>query len=168
MQFEVVHEFDIPLDAIELAVLSPDLAEKLVHRIPNVESITQKSHELGEKGLTRVWSFQANVKIPRFARPYVTKEMCAWDEELKYDLKAHAATWTVTPKIKPEWQKYFSASGKLELVPLDSGRTKRVLSGDVNLNVKLVKAVAEKLIVSELKKTFDADAEALRELAQLT
>ena len=168
MQFEVVHEFDIPLDAIELAVLSPDLAEKLLHRIKNVESITQKAHELGDKGLTRVWSFQANVKIPRFARPYVTKEMCAWDEETKYDLKAHSSTWTVTPKIKPEWQKYFSATGKYELIPLDSGRTKRVLSGEVDLKVKLVKAVAEKLIVSELKKTFDAEAETLRELAQLT
>lgn len=168
MQFEVVHEFDIPLDAIELAVLSPDLAEKLLHRIPNIESITQRSHELGDKGLTRVWGFQANVKIPRFARPYVTKEMCAWDEETLYDLRAHSSTWTVTPKIKPEWQKYFSASGKYELFALDSGRTKRVLSGAVNLNVKLVKAVAEKLIVSELKKTFDAEAETLRELAQLT
>ena len=168
MQFEVVHEFDIPLDAIELAVLSPDLAEKLLQRIPNVESITQRSHELGEGLLHRVWSFQANVKIPRFARPYVTKEMCAWDEETSYDLKAHSSTWSVTPKIKPEWQKYFSASGKYELFALDSGRTKRVLSGAVNLNVKLVKAVAEKLIVSELRKTFDAEAETLRELAQLT
>jgi hypothetical protein len=168
VQFEVVHEFDIPLDAIELAVLSPDLAEKLLHRIPNVESITQKSHDLGDKSLKRVWSFQANVKIPRFARPYITKEMCAWDEETSYDLRAHSSTWTITPKIKPEWQKYFSATGKCELFALDSGRTKRVLSGDVNLKVKLVKAVAEKLIVAELKKTFDAEAETLRELAQLT
>jgi hypothetical protein len=168
VQFEVVHEFDIPLDAIELAVLSPDLAEKLASRIPNVESISQKSHDVTGNTLRRVWSFQANVKIPRFARPYVTKEMCAWDEETNYDLRNHSSTWTVKPKIKPEWQKYFDASGKYELFALDSGRTKRVVSGAVNLNVKLVKPVAEKLIVSELKKTFDAEADTLRELAQLT
>ena len=168
MQFEVVHEFDIPLDAIELAVLSPDLAEKLASRLSSVESVSQRSFELLDGTLKRVWAFQANVKIPRFARPYVTKEMCAWDEETKYDLRAHASTWTITPKIKPEWQKYFSASGTYGLFSLDAGRTKRVVSGEVKLNVKLVKAVAEKLIVSELRKTFDAEAETLRELAQLT
>ena len=168
MHFEIAHEFDIPLDAIELAVLSPDLSEKLAAKMPNVESITQKSHELQKNGFHRVWSFQANVKLPRFAKPYITKEMCAWDEETTYDLGAHSSTWTVTPKIKPEWQKYFTASGKYELFALDAGRTKRVVSGDVSLNVKLVKAMAEKLIVSELRKTFDAEADTLRELAQLT
>jgi hypothetical protein len=168
VHFEIVHEFDIPLDAIELAVLSPDLYEKLRPRIPNVESITQKQHDLENGSLQRVWSYQANVKIPRFARPYITKEMCAWDEESAYQLKKHASKWKVVPKIKPEWQKYFSSSGTYELVALDAGRTKRVVNGDVSLNVKLVKSVAEKLIVSEIKKTFDAEAETLRELAQLT
>jgi hypothetical protein len=168
VHFEIVHEFDIPLDAIELAVISPDLLEKLRPRIANIESITQKDHTLDNGSLHRVWSYQANVKIPRFARPYVTKEMCAWDEESSYDIKAHVSNWKVIPKIKPEWQKYFSSSGTYSLLALDAGRTKRVIKGHVDLHVKLVKSVAEKLIVAEIKKTFDAEAETLRELAQLT
>jgi hypothetical protein len=168
VHFEIVHEFDIPLDAIELAVISPDLLEKLRPRIANIESITQKEHALDNGSLHRIWSYQANVKIPRFARPYITKEMIAWDEESSYDIKKHGSKWKVIPKIKPEWQKYFSSSGTYALVALDAGRTKRVVEGDVDLHVKLVKSVAEKLIVSEIKKTFDAEAETLRELAQLT
>ena len=75
MQFEIVHEFDIPLDAIELAVLSPRLIEQLAPRLPDMETVIQTSHDLVDGVLKRVWSFAANMKVPDFAKPYVTKEM---------------------------------------------------------------------------------------------
>ena len=46
VHFEVVHEFDIPLDALELAVISPNLFQELSQRLHNIESVSQKEHVL--------------------------------------------------------------------------------------------------------------------------
>lgn len=168
MQFEINHEFDSPLDAVELAFLSPGLGAKLVAKLPHIESLDQKSHIVDESRLERVWAFRANVKIPAFAQKYVTPEMCAWEETTVYDIRRHAASWRVRAQVKPEWQKYFASSGSYMLESLDAGRTKRTVRGTLEVNVSLVGTMAEKLIYAELvKKTFDAEAAALSELATL-
>lgn len=167
MQFEVLHEFDIPLDALELAVISPNLFQELSHRLSGIESVQQKEHVLANGRLDRLWSYRANVRIPAFATKYVTPEMCAWDEKSTYDIKRHASEWIILPHVKPEWRKFFSAKGTYVLEQLASGRTRRTVSGTVELRVPLVQQVAEKLIVAEVRKTFDAEAETLRELATL-
>jgi hypothetical protein len=167
VQFEVVHEFDIPLDALELAVISPNLFQQLSRRLASIESVSQKEHVLTDGRLERVWSYRANVKIPAFATRYVTPEMCAWDEKSTYDIKRHASEWVILPHIKPEWRKFFAAKGTYALAQLGSGRTKRTVSGSIELRVPLVRQVAEKLILGEVKKTFDAEAETLRDLATL-
>jgi hypothetical protein len=167
VQFEVVHEFDIPLDALELAVISPNLFQELSKRLHSIESVSQKEHVLTNSQLDRLWSYRANVKIPAFATKYVTPEMCAWDEKSTYDIKRHSSEWTILPHVKPEWRKLFTAKGTYSLAQLDSGRTRRTVSGTLELRVPLVRQVAEKLIVGEVRKTFDAEAETLRELATL-
>ncbi len=167
MHFEIVHEFDIPLDAVELAVISPNLCQKLAHRLPTMESIQQKEHVLRDDKLERVWSYRANIRLPQFAHAYVTPEMMAWEERSNYDIRKHASQWSITPRVKPEWRKYFSASGTYDLARLDSGRTKRTVTGAVELRVPVLRQVAEKLIVGEVRKMFDAEAETLRDLADL-
>lgn len=167
MKFEITHEFDIPLDALELAVISPSLHGNLARRLSNMESVQQKEHVLKDDSLERVWSYRANIRLPDFAKAYVTPEMMAWDERSVYDLKKHASEWTIAPHIKPEWKKFFDASGTYALTALDSGRTKRTIVGNIELRVPVIRPVAEKLIVGEVRKTFDAEAETLRELATL-
>jgi hypothetical protein len=167
VHFEILHEFDIPLDALELAVISPHLCQKLAHRLPNMESIQQKEHVLRDDRLERVWSCRAHFRLPPFARAYVTPEMMAWEERSTYDIKKHSSEWTIVPRVKPEWRKHFAAMGSYLLTKLDSGRTKRTVSGTIELRVPLLRQVAEKLIVGEVRKTFDAEAETLRDLATL-
>ena len=166
MKFEIAHEFDIPLDAIELAYLSPRLIEDLQARLPEME-LTQATHDLADGELERVWAFSASVKVPDFAKPYVTKDMLTWDERSTYSMKTHEAAWHITPRVKPEWQKYFRARGTYSLVPRGDGSA-RIIRGDLELNVHaVVRAVAERLIVNEVKKTFEAEAVTLRGLATL-
>ncbi|MEO8875950.1 MAG: DUF2505 family protein [Polyangiaceae bacterium] len=169
MRFEIVHEFEIPLDALELAVLSPQLWEKLAARLKNIEVIQQTKHDLEDGVLDRVWSFQANVKIPAFAERYVTKEMCAWKEHTHYSLAKHSSEWTIEPNVKPEWQKYFESSGSYELRSTKGGSTKRVVTGKLELKVpRGLRELGERMIVSEVKKTFEAEAATLRDLATLS
>mgnify|MGYP000876630716 CR=1 FL=1 len=167
MHFEIVHEFDIPLDALELAVISPNLCQKMARRLSSIESVQQKEHVLKEGRLERLWAYRANVRVPQFAQNYVTPEMMAWDERSTYDLARHASDWTIVPHVKSDWRKYFGAHGIYTLKPLGSGRARRTVSGTVELRVPVVRQVAEKLIVGEVKKNFDAEAETLRELATL-
>jgi hypothetical protein len=52
-------------------------------------------------------------------------------------------------------------------VPRGDGSA-RIIRGDLDLNVHaVVRAVAERLIVNEVKKTFEAEAVTLRDLATL-
>lgn len=166
MQFEIVHEFDIPLDAIELAVLSPNLIEKLAPRLVNMETVEQVSHSMTNGVFERVWSYRANVKIPGFAKPYVTPEMLGWDEHSSYDLKTHTAKWTIVPHVKPAWRKFFKSTGTYTLVTKGEGSA-RVIEGHLVLDVPLVRKVAEPMILNEVKKTFEAEAHTLRDLATL-
>jgi hypothetical protein len=93
--------------------------------------------------------------------------MMAWDERSTYDIKKHVSEWTISPHVKPEWRKYFAASGTYTLTTLASGRTRRTVTGSVELRVPVVRQVAEKLIVGEVRRTFDAEADTLRDLAEL-
>lgn len=167
MHFEIAHEFDIPLDALELAVISPSLHHKMATRLPNIQSLHQKEHALAHGKLERVWAYRANVKLPAFAKNHVTPEMCAWDERSVYDIRKHASEWTIVPHVKPEWRKYFAASGTYGLTHLASGRTKRVVSGTIDVRIPVFRQVVEKLVLAEVRRTFDAEAETLRELATL-
>jgi hypothetical protein len=171
VQFEIAHEFDIPLDALELAVISPNLVEKLGVKVRElrigIDTIRERARSLKGGVLERVWHYQANVKIPKFARPYVTREMCAWDEESTYALKKHRGEWSITPNVKPEWRKYFASHGTYEIQELGDGRSRRVIKGDLELRVRVVNTMAERLIFSEVKKAFEAEAATLRDMATL-
>ncbi|MBP9112780.1 MAG: DUF2505 family protein [Polyangiaceae bacterium] len=169
MHFEFVHDFDIARDAVELAVLSPRLIEKIAPKLKHVEKVEQREHTLESGVLRRVWWYQANIKIPDFARAYVTKEMCAWEERNHYHLDAHSSEWTIVPNIKPEWQKLVHASGVYRLEPRERGKCRRTVSGELRLDVpKLFARVAERLIVAEARKIFEIEALVLEELATLS
>jgi hypothetical protein len=167
LRFELSHDFDIPRDALELAVLSPDFLEKLATRLKNVERCAQQRHEIDGEKLLRTWFFQWNIPIPAFARAHVTKEMCAWEERTEYNLSKHSSTWAVHPHIKPEWAKMFSAIGDYALVSTGENKTTRRVSGEIQVNVPLVKQVAERFIIGEIRKNFEAEATTLREFATL-
>ncbi len=168
MHFEITHDFDIPRDAVELAVLSPDLAKRMTPRLNGIERVEQREHTLKNGVLERVWSYQANVRLPRFAERYVTREMLARDERTTYEIRRHAAAWTIVPRVKPEWRKFFDAAGTYELLALGEARTRRIVRGDLELRISpLFRKVAERMIVGEVRKTFDAEAATLRDLATL-
>jgi hypothetical protein len=171
VHFEIAHEFDIPLDALELAVVSPNLIVRLDStvraRAVGIEKITERKHALHEGVLDRVWHYQANVPLPQFARGYVTRGMCAWDEESVYDMARHEGRWKIVPNVKPEWQKYLAASGKYAVEALGGGRSRRLVTGDIELRVRVVRQMAERLLVGEVKKAFEAEAATLREMATL-
>ena len=47
-------------------------------------------------------------------------------------------------------------------------RSRRIVSGDLELRVRVVRQMAERLILAEVRKAFDAEAATLRDMATLT
>lgn len=165
MNFEIVHEFDLPLGALSLAVISPELCRRFARRHPSAKSIEQETFVLNGGVLERVWSCRADVEVPMFARTHVTAEMMEWREASTYVLEKHAAEWTVLPSVKPEWQRYFSSSGTYVLTAPSRGRARRTVRGTLELRVPVLRHAAESSMVRHVRKIFDAEADALRELA---
>jgi hypothetical protein len=165
VRFEIVHEFDAPLDAVELAVLSSDLGSMLAKRLTKIESVETVEHTLGAGQLRRVLRFQASAPLAMFKNSNVARDAMSWCEDWTYRLADHAGTWTVAPK--PEYQKHFGSSGTYQLEAIENGRTRRTVVGDVLVHMRIVGTVAARMAISEVKKTYDAEAEVLRHLSIL-
>lgn len=146
MHFRIAHDFEIPRDALELAFLSPDLMRKLHERLKGTR-VVQRKHELRNGVLERVWIYKANVRLTS-----------------TYELAKHRSTWEVARKGR----RWFTAKGTYQLVSTGEAKTQRVVEGDVQINVPVMNKVAERMILAQVKKAFETEAETLRDMATLT
>ena len=165
MRFEITHEFDSPLDAIELAVLSPTLGDMLARSLTMIESVETLEHSLEDGALRRVLRFQASVPLGIFKGKNVARDAMSWEETWTYRLANHASTWSIAPK--EQWKRFFRSEGTYRLEPMADGRTRRTVVGDLEIRVPMVAGLAERMALVEVRKTYDAEANTLRELATL-
>lgn len=172
MRFEITHEFDAPLDTVELAVLSPDLATMLSRTLAAqatgaaaIESVETVEHVLEDGTLRRVLRFQASAPFPILAGRAIGRDALSWREVSTYRLADHASTWAVEPK--EEWKRYFRGEGTYRLERCVNGRTRRTVVGDLEIRVAFLGRVVERLALAEVRKTYDAEASTLRALATL-
>ena len=172
MRFEITHEFDAPLDTVELAVLSPELARMLSRTLAAeasgaaaIESVETVEHRLENGTLRRVLRFQASAPFALLRSYAVGKDALSWHEVSTYRLADHASTWTVEPK--EEWRRYFRGEGTYRLEKCLNGRTRRTVAGDLEIRVAVLGRVVERMALAEVRKTYDAEASTLRALATL-
>lgn len=169
MHFEIVHELDAPLDAVELAVLSPELAPLMAKLLPKaIESVETLSHELREGTLRRVLRFQASAPLSMlsiFRGHEITRDALSWQEESVYRITDHASTWQVAPL--PKYRRYFRSSGSYRLEAIPEGRTRRTVTGEIEIKASVFTPIALRMTIAEVRKTYDAEAETLRRLSTL-
>lgn len=166
MRFEITHEFDAPLDAVELAVLSPDLGQMMVSILnSNIESVETVEHHIEGGELRRVLRFQANAPLPIFRGHNVAREAMSWEELSVYRLADHGATWSVAPR--EQWRRYFRSEGTYRLEAAPGGRTRRTVVGDIEIKLGMIAPLVERMALSEVRKTYDAEAQTLMRLSTL-
>ena len=70
---------------------------------------------------------------------------------------------------KEQYRRYFRAKGTYVLAPMPDGRTRRTVSGDLEIvvPVPMLGSIVERVALSEVRKTYDAEAETLRKLVTL-
>jgi len=165
VRFEITHEFEAPLDAIEQAVLSPSLGDMLARSLTMIESVETLEHTLEGGELRRVLRFQASAPLAIFKSKGVSRDAMSWEETWTYRLADHASTWSVSPK--EQWKRFFRSEGTYRLETVADGRTRRTVVGDLEIRVPVVAGLAERMALTEVRKTYDAEAGTLRELATL-
>lgn len=165
-RFEIVHELDAPLDVIELAVLSPEMGPMLARALaPAIESVETVVHEVEGGRLRRVLRFQASAPLAIFSGLTVARDALAWETTFTYELATHASAWEVSPK--EQYRRFFRGSGTYRLDPAPDGRTRRTVVGELEIPVPVISGIVERIALTEVRKTYDADAETLRRLATL-
>ena len=167
MRFEISHDFDAPLDALELAVLSPHLGEKLADALAKtkIESVATIEHDLRDGTLRRVLQFQASAPFSFLKSYAIPKDAMSWQERSTYKLADHASTWSVHPK--EQYSRYFHSGGVYKLTMLPDGRTRRTVIGELSVNVPLLRGVIERAALAEVRRTYDAEADTLKQLTTL-
>ena len=168
MHFEIAHEIAAAVDAVELAMMAPELGPRIGRAVESLESIELCAHELAEGAFARVWRFQGRTPF-RVLRPFrIRRDMMVWDEHASYRLDAHEGTWLIVPRgetaADAPWRAHFHAEGRYWLEPLDGGRTLRRVEGDIGVHFKLVGAIVERVAVGEIRRTYAAEAALLGEL----
>lgn len=167
MRFEISHDFDAPLDALELAVLSPHLGEKLADALARtkIESVATIEHDLRDGTLRRVLQFQASAPFSFLQKYSIPKDAMSWQEHSTYKLAEHSSRWSVHPK--EQYSRYFQSEGVYKLTMLPDGRTRRTVIGELSVNVPLLGGVIERAALAEVRRTYDAEADTLKQLTTL-
>jgi len=165
VHFEIAHELDAPLDAIERAVMSPELGPMLASSLTSIESVETTLHELSDGELRRVLRFQASAPLAIFKSYPVAHDAMSWEERWTYRIADHTSTWTVL--TKDEWRRYFQSQGTYTLQAAPGGRTRRVVRGELEIKLPVIGRVVERMALVEVQKTYDAEADTLRRLATL-
>ena len=167
MRFEITHDFDAPLDAVELAVLSPLLGEKLGDALAQtkIEKVSTIEHELRDGTLHRVLLFQASAPFAFLENRAIPRDAMMWQEHMTYLLAEHRSTWQVRPK--EEYCRYFRSEGTYRLTTLPDGRTRRTVVGELEVYAPILGTIIERLAMVEVRRAYDAEADTLKQLTTL-
>jgi hypothetical protein len=168
LHFEYSHELDAPLDAVELAVLSPAMGPMLAKALsPGIASVEIVEHVVEGGELKSVLRYQASAPIALFKGRTIAPDALMWEAHQTYRIATHEATWEVLPK--EQYRRYFRASGRYFLTSLPDGRTRRTVEGEllIPVPVPMIGPIAERVALTEVRKTYDAEADVLRSLAIL-
>ncbi len=176
MKFSLSHDFDAPADAMELALLSPELPSGILRALaagkggPRIVSIDKLQEELDGGTFRRLLRYQAAAALPALERVLggrsIAPEMMRWDETFSYE-RARTGGRSGRCRRCPSTRSGSAARGTWRFDDLADGRTRRSVDGELEVRVKLVAGVLERIALAEVKKTYDAEAAALRALATL-
>jgi hypothetical protein len=168
LQFSIHHDFDAPVDAIEQALMQPDLAQLMGDGLASLESVEVAEHRLDDDEFHRVWRFQAKAPLPILAGYRVTRDMLGWEEHSRYRRREHCADWYVLPSgdARPDapWRRYFHSEGRYRLDALADDRCRRTVEGDLDVRLKLIGGLIERVALGELRKAYRAEADAIETL----
>jgi hypothetical protein len=162
MHFTIEHTLPGTLARLEAIIADPGLYDRLAPALPGIARIELlDSDERDGKLRRRVrYTPRAEGRLPAFARGRITPEMLIWIEESLYDRAARRIDYRVTPNLPERWRDRFDSHGVFSFREA-AGAVVRRVDGEVIVRVPILGAIAERLLVKEVRAGFDADAAVL-------
>ena len=93
--------------------------------------------------------------------------MCAWDEQSVYEMSRHRGRWTIVAQREARVAQVLLGGGDVRHRAAGRRALAARRAGRLELRVRVVRQMAERLIVTEVKKAFEAEAATLRDMATL-
>jgi hypothetical protein len=166
VHFQIDHDIEAPLESVESAVLSPDFASRLAASLPSIESLTSLTHELEEDELVRVWRFKARAPLGILKTVAAANEWLSWEERVRYRMTDHRGSWRIVPRGDDSpaapWRKVFTAEGQYQLEGLPDGRTRRTVTGELTVRIRVLGRLAERAALGELRRAYAAEVAVVR------
>jgi hypothetical protein len=145
MRFEIVHTFKHSVAAVEEALLDPATFEALAPRMKTI--IAVEPLESGEEGgvVRRRVRYVPAPLIKRVGTLKVEPRWMEWIEESQYDRATRRMEFRNIPRVV-RIANLLENTGTLQLTETPGGGTRRVVSGEIRVKVRLVGRIAEKII----------------------
>jgi hypothetical protein len=160
MKYRFEHEFPCDRDTLMRTMYQQGITEVLKPRMATVQEVETKSWSEAGGRITRKVRYMPVPKIHSVGPKKVEPRWMEWIEESELDLKTGTARYTNVPTTH-KVAELLKNHGTVEFVSAGPHRTKRVLSGELKVEVFLLGKVAEVVIQGYAKEIVDEEAAAL-------
>ncbi|MBM4394971.1 MAG: DUF2505 family protein [Deltaproteobacteria bacterium] len=161
MKYRIESEFPCDRDTLIRVMYSEGIAEKLLPSMKSVREVQTLSRDEKDGRVRRRVRYLPVPMISSVGPKKVEPQWMEWVEESDVDLKAGRATYRNVPTTAGV-AKLLKNGGEVEFVALGPGRTRRILSGELKVDVFVLGAIAERVIYGHAKDLVDEEAAALR------
>lgn len=152
MNFELIHHFEADIDVFVKAVYFDEELNKRLLKMPNVSNRVVKELKDGPDRATRTMFIEVAAAVPKEARALLGDKL-GWHEVSTLDKKKNLVEFEIQPTVKLPLE----CRGRYEMTAESGGKVRRVISGDVKVKIPLLGKTIEKIIVSQLVSSFEAE-----------
>ncbi len=146
--FSIEHTWPVDRSVVIEHLFDDALGDKTNEAI---KSADRRRLSVEERDGKTVQRFEVKVKeVPAAARK-VFKAL-EWVEESTYDPKTERFAWRILPTVMKD---KITCDGELWYDAAGEGKTRRVVTGRVQIKVPLVGGTIEKIIVDQLKRSYE-------------
>lgn len=170
MKLEAEVEIAHPVDRVYAAYR--DELPSLVSYLPNVKSIapTSRREVAGRIEIVNHWIGGAD--LPAVARKLVSEDLLTWDDHATWDEAARVCRWR---NDVVAFREALRAEGETRFEPIDAGRTRVTITGDIEVDARKLKMVprlfagtvgpaVERFLVTTIRPNLVAVARAVGQL----
>lgn len=160
MKYRLEHEFPCDQPTLLREMFRNGIIETLKPRMTTILEAETLSWEEKNGVVRRRVRYLPVPKITSVGPKKVEPRWMEWVEESEVRLDTGAAHYVNVPSTS-RVADLLKNRGTIEFVPLGPGRTRRILSGELRVEVFLLGSLAERLIFAYAKEIVDEEARAL-------
>ena len=160
MKYRVEHEFPCDATTLMRTMYEADIGTALLPRMTRVTEYEALSHEDADGHVRRRTRYLPVPAIRAIGPKTVPPKWMEWVEESDVDISRRTVTYRNLPTT-PKIEKRLKNSGEMTFEELPGGRSKRILTGELRVEVFLLGAIAERIIFAYAREILDEEAHAM-------